>query len=94
MLNDDDEKLVTHPKEKEQLHIPTQRSQPQEGDKDEEDIASQKLKSDLFVHHFTKVKNDATTIVNVSCKHCPKSYKWSASGGYETSKTFGDGASL
>jgi len=22
------------------------------------------------MHHFTKIKNDAGTIVSVSCKHC------------------------
>ena len=30
------------------------------------------------------IKNDASTIVSISYKHCPKIDKWSASSGYGT----------
>jgi len=72
--------------EEAQVNIPTQRFETHAGDRGEEDTAtaSQKLKSDLFVYHFTKIKNDSGTVVSVSCKHCSKTYKWSASDGYGT----------
>ena len=72
--------------EEAQVNIPIQRSKTQAGDRDEEDIAaaSQKLKSDLFMHHFTKIKNESGMVINVSCKYCLKTYKLSTSGDYET----------
>ena len=59
------------------------RSQTQGGDRGEEDTANQKLKSDLFVYHFMKIRNEMSTIFNVNCKYYPKSYKWFASSDYE-----------
>ena len=41
-----------------QFNILTQRSLTQGGDRAEEDTTGQALKSDLFVRHFTKIKND------------------------------------
>ena len=80
-MDTDDEKLEIRSKKEVQVNIPTQMSRIEEGDIREEDTASQKLKSD---HHFTKINNDTGTIVNVNCNHCPKTYKWSAFGGYRT----------
>ena len=66
----DTDELEIHLEEEAQVKIPTQRSETQADDRSEEDsvTASQKLKSDLFVHYFTKIKNDLSTITSVSCK--------------------------
>ena len=66
------DELEIHPEEDAQINILTQRSKTQADDRGEEDTAanSQELKSDFFVHHFTKNKNESGTVVSVSCKHC------------------------
>ena len=81
----DTDELEIHPEEEAQVNIPTQRSESQTGNRGEEETsaASQKLKSGLFVYHFTKIKNESS-VVSVSCKHCSKTYRWSTSGGYGT----------
>ena len=55
MIHADDEKLEIHSEEDVQVNIQTQRCQTQKGDRGGEDTDSQKLKSGLFVHHFTKI---------------------------------------
>ena len=56
MYDADDDELEIHSEDETQVNIPTQMSETQAGDRGEEDSATpnQKLKSDLFMHHFTK----------------------------------------
>ena len=75
MMYADNEKLEIHLEKDAQVKILTQRSQNQEDDRGEEDTTRQKLKFDLFIHYFTKIKNDTDTVVGISYTHCPKTYK-------------------
>ena len=94
MYDADDDELEINSKEEARVNISILRSETQADNRGEKDadnrgekytaIASQKLKFDLFVHHFMKIKNDTNTVVSVSCKNYSKPYKWSSSGVYRT----------
>ncbi|KAK0607371.1 hypothetical protein LWI29_014006 [Acer saccharum] len=49
----------------------------------EEDLIQKQSKSDLFVKHMKKIRNEDGSII-VACNYCNKVYKWSRSGGYGT----------
>ncbi|KAK0587083.1 hypothetical protein LWI29_017034 [Acer saccharum] len=49
----------------------------------EEDLIQKQSKSDLFVKHMKKIRNEDGSIT-VACNYCNKVYKWSRSGGYGT----------
>ena len=79
------DELEIHLKKEAQVYIPAQRSETQDGDRGEEytTLGSQKLKSEHYVHHFTKIKNDGKD-VSISCKYYSKTYKWFIFGDYGT----------
>ncbi|KAI9201360.1 hypothetical protein LWI28_022208 [Acer negundo] len=54
---------------------------PPEADEDEPD--PKLSKSDLFVKHMKKVRQEDGSYV-AACNYCKKVYKWSKSGGYDT----------